>query len=150
MIDSRHIHVSLKGEDGRNAFALSKEEIKAGGRANAYHEHLRNVSEVAEYFLAGLIDGLQDGMSDVPPRPYNAEATVMPLFCPTINSYKRLAGGAVCTQNLDRPLLTLRPTGHRTPHHMGTTVEPPQSESSLLQVVLSPEPALKSVYPARM
>lgn len=64
-----HIHVSLRSKDGKNAFALSEEEIKAGGRSNAYHDQLKYISQDAEYFLAGLIDGLQDGTSS---RGYNS------------------------------------------------------------------------------
>jgi glutamine synthetase len=129
--DNRHIHVSLRDSNGKNAFALSSEEIKAGGRANAYHEQLKFISQDAEHFLAGLIDGLQDGMSSIRFAPTGiALIPVMPLFCPTINSYKRLAGGAVSRQcHLPwRYKLTPRRTGPRTPRRTDTIPERRRSE----------------------
>ncbi|CAD6574075.1 MAG: hypothetical protein TREMPRED_001001 [Tremellales sp. Tagirdzhanova-0007] len=76
---SGHIHVSLQDEKGRNIFAVSDEELKAGGRKNAAFEDVRFLSQEGEWFLAGLMEGLPD---------------VVPMMCPTINSYKRLLGGA--------------------------------------------------------
>ncbi|KAG8996930.1 hypothetical protein FRB94_011029 [Tulasnella sp. JGI-2019a] len=75
---SGHIHVSLRNEDGKNIFALSEEQIKAGGRKNAANDDTKWISQEAEHFLAGILDGLVD---------------VVPLLAPTINSYKRLVGG---------------------------------------------------------
>jgi hypothetical protein len=56
----RHTHVSLRGEDGKNIFAISEGEIKTG-RANAGSEDTKFISETAEYFLAGILDGIADG-----------------------------------------------------------------------------------------
>ncbi|GFZ48202.1 hypothetical protein JCM24511_05950 [Saitozyma sp. JCM 24511] len=75
---SGHIHVSLQDKNGRNLFAVSDEEAKGEGRANAAYPDTKYISQEAEWFLAGLLDGLPD---------------VVPLLCPNINSYKRLLGG---------------------------------------------------------
>ncbi|WWD20609.1 hypothetical protein CI109_105085 [Kwoniella shandongensis] len=75
---SGHIHVSLQDANGKNIFGLSDEETKAGGRKDAAHKDLQYLSQEAEWFLAGLLEGMSD---------------VVPMFCPTINSYKRLQGG---------------------------------------------------------
>ncbi|ORX41117.1 hypothetical protein BD324DRAFT_575254 [Kockovaella imperatae] len=75
---SGHIHVSLQDKSGRNIFSLSDADQKAGGRGNAAHKDLKFLSKEAEWFLAGLLEGLAD---------------VIPMLCPTINSYKRLLGG---------------------------------------------------------
>ncbi|EPQ58286.1 glutamine synthetase/guanido kinase [Gloeophyllum trabeum ATCC 11539] len=69
---SGHIHVSLRTEDGSNAFAVSDEELKTG-RAGAAYEDTKFISQTAEWFLAGILDGISD--------------------VPNINSYKRLSGG---------------------------------------------------------
>jgi glutamine synthetase len=74
---SGHIHVSLKDGEGRNAFSLSDVD-RDRGRANAAFEDTRYLSQIGEYFLAGVLDGLPD---------------VMPMLVPTINGYKRLVGG---------------------------------------------------------
>ncbi|KAF8319288.1 glutamine synthetase/guanido kinase [Clavulina sp. PMI_390] len=75
---SGHIHVSLRDAAGTNVFAISEEELKAGGRSDAAYDDTKFLSEEGEWFVAGLLDGLQD---------------VMPLLVPTINGYKRLVGG---------------------------------------------------------
>ncbi|KAJ9103055.1 hypothetical protein QFC21_002477 [Naganishia friedmannii] len=75
---SGHIHVSIRDKTGRNIFALSEEEIKAGGRQDAKWKDTKYISQEAEWFLAGILNGLPD---------------IMPLLCPNINSYKRLVGG---------------------------------------------------------
>jgi glutamine synthetase len=55
------------------------------------------VSQEAEWFLAGLIDGLPDSECSGSNLYISAPEliAVMPMFCPNINSYKRLMGGAV-------------------------------------------------------
>lgn len=60
--DFRHTHVSLRGKDGKNIFAVSEGEIKTG-RANAGSEDTKFISETAEFFLAGILDGIADGES---------------------------------------------------------------------------------------
>ncbi|KAL7423902.1 hypothetical protein Q5752_001487 [Cryptotrichosporon argae] len=75
---SGHIHVSLRDQSGRNIFAVTEAEAKAGGRKGAAYDDVKFISQEAEWFLAGLMEGLPD---------------VVPMLCPTINSYKRLLGG---------------------------------------------------------
>lgn len=59
---SRHIHVSLRDKFGRNIFALSKEDSEGGkGRANAKYDDLKYISQEAEWFLGGLLEGLPSG-----------------------------------------------------------------------------------------
>ncbi|TFY83440.1 hypothetical protein EWM64_g558 [Hericium alpestre] len=74
---SGHIHVSIRGADGKNAFAVDPSQAGAG-RPDAAYDELRFISQVAEQFLAGILDGLPD---------------IMPTLVPTINGYKRLVGG---------------------------------------------------------
>ncbi|KAI0256654.1 glutamine synthetase/guanido kinase [Lactifluus subvellereus] len=74
---SGHIHVSLRDRNGNNAFAVKPEELQ-GGREGAAYDELKYISQTAEYFLSGVLDGLTD---------------VMPTLVPTINGYKRLVGG---------------------------------------------------------
>lgn len=93
-----HIHVSIRDKQGRNIFALSDEEIKAGGRADAKWKDTKYISKEAEYFLAGILDGLADGERELKfvigvYADLFCCALVMPLLCPNINSYKRLVGG---------------------------------------------------------
>lgn len=54
-----HIHISLRGKDGQNGFALAEADRK-NGRANATYEDTRWISQEAEWFLAGLLGGLMD------------------------------------------------------------------------------------------
>ncbi|KAH9484376.1 Type-1 glutamine synthetase 2 [Psilocybe cubensis] len=74
---SGHVHVSLRNKKGRNIFAVTDEELKSG-RPNATNEDTKFISQEAEWFLAGILDGIAD---------------VMPAVVPTINGYKRLVGG---------------------------------------------------------
>ncbi|KAF9477576.1 glutamine synthetase/guanido kinase [Pholiota conissans] len=75
---SGHVHVSLRNAEERNIFAVTDAELKTGGRANAANEDTKFISQEAEWFLAGILDGIAD---------------VMPALVPTINGYKRLVGG---------------------------------------------------------
>ncbi|KAI5475644.1 glutamine synthetase [Pseudohyphozyma bogoriensis] len=75
---SGHIHTSLRDAKGRNIFAVSEAEEAAGGRANAANKDVKYISQEAEWFLAGILEGLPD---------------VMPMLAPNVNSYKRLAAG---------------------------------------------------------
>ncbi|KAH7889638.1 glutamine synthetase guanido kinase, partial [Phlebopus sp. FC_14] len=72
---SGHTHVSLRGSSGENLFAYDE---NTSGRPGAACEDTKFISQIAEYFLAGILDGLPD---------------VMPMLVPTINGYKRLVGG---------------------------------------------------------
>jgi hypothetical protein len=56
-----HIHVSIKDKSGRNIFALTPEEIANGGRKNAPFKDVQYISQIGEYFLAGVLEGLPDG-----------------------------------------------------------------------------------------
>lgn len=74
---SGHIHVSLRDANGKPVFAVSESELKSG-RPGAANEETKFISQEAEWFLAGILDGLPD---------------IMPMLVPTINGYKRLVGG---------------------------------------------------------
>lgn len=74
---SGHTHVSLRDLDGKNVFAFHGSE-SGQGREGAKYDDTKFISELAEQFLAGILDGLPD---------------VLPLLVPTINGYKRLVGG---------------------------------------------------------
>ncbi|KIY43453.1 glutamine synthetase/guanido kinase [Fistulina hepatica ATCC 64428] len=78
---SGHIHVSLRNAAGKNAFAVSDNELKTGRKSAAY-EDTKFISQEAEWFLSGYAFGLLD--------PSSLELS---LFVPTINGYKRLVGG---------------------------------------------------------
>jgi len=67
--NSGHMHISLVDADGTNLFARPEEDTDA-----AYPD-IRFLSDTGRHFLAGLLEGLPD---------------IMPIFAPTINSYKRL------------------------------------------------------------
>ena len=56
-----HIHVSLRNKEGRNIFALSGSELKSG-RVNAANDDTKFISQEAEWFLAGVLDGIADGI----------------------------------------------------------------------------------------
>ena len=52
--------MSLRDSNGRNVFAVQLEELQKGREGAAYDE-LKYISQTAEYFLAGVLDGLTDG-----------------------------------------------------------------------------------------
>lgn len=56
---SGHVHISLKDKEGRNIFAVSKEDLK-DGRKDALYEDTKRISKEAEWFLAGILEGLPD------------------------------------------------------------------------------------------
>ncbi|KAH8429911.1 glutamine synthetase family protein [Aspergillus melleus] len=66
---SGHIHVSLCDLDGKNLFARETQD------PNAPWPDAAGLSDLGRQFLAGILEALPD---------------IMPLFAPTINSYKRL------------------------------------------------------------
>lgn len=86
---SGHIHVSLRNKEGKNVFAVTEAELKAGGRKDASFPELRFISQEAEWFLAGILAGLRDGKLS----KMMQLTAVIPMMCPNINSYKRLLGG---------------------------------------------------------
>ena len=55
-----HIHVSLRDPDGSSLFAVSGSEVK-DGRVDAAYEDTKYLSQITEWFLAGVLDGLPDG-----------------------------------------------------------------------------------------
>jgi glutamine synthetase len=59
-VGARHIHVSLRDSEGKNIFAFPGSET-GKGREGAKYDDTKFISEVAEYFLAGILDGLPDG-----------------------------------------------------------------------------------------
>ncbi|KAF7179140.1 hypothetical protein CNMCM7691_008071 [Aspergillus felis] len=66
---SGHIHISLCDLEGKNLFARDTPD------PNAPWSDAASLSDMGRQFLAGLLEALPD---------------IMPLFAPTINSYKRL------------------------------------------------------------
>lgn len=54
---SRHIHVSLRNAEGKNIFAASD----SNGRSDSAYKDTKFISEEAESFLAGILDGIADG-----------------------------------------------------------------------------------------
>lgn len=68
--NSGHVHISLIDKStGANLFARDTPDT------NAPYPDLVHLSDIGRHFLAGLLDALPD---------------IMPIFAPTINSYKRL------------------------------------------------------------
>lgn len=59
LITGRHIHVSLRNNEGRNIFAVEDKD----GRADAAYEDTKFMSKEGEQFLAGVLDGIADGQS---------------------------------------------------------------------------------------
>lgn len=57
--------MSLRDPSGKNSFAVAENERKAG-RSDAAYEDTKFLSQEAEWFLAGVLDGIADGVS---PRP---------------------------------------------------------------------------------
>jgi glutamine synthetase len=63
------MHISLMTEDGQNAFFRGEPD------PSPPYPDVERVSDLGRHFLAGILTGLPD---------------IMPLFAPTVNSYKRL------------------------------------------------------------
>lgn len=63
------MHISLVDKAGKNLFFRETPDV------DAPYKDIENLSDLGRHFLAGLLEGLPD---------------IMPLFAPTINSYKRL------------------------------------------------------------
>jgi glutamine synthetase len=59
-----HVHISLKNNEGRNIFSVSEAELQTG-RANAANGDTKYISQEAEWFLAGILDGIADGTLSV-------------------------------------------------------------------------------------
>lgn len=56
--------MSLRSKDGKNIFSVDDSEMKTG-RPGAAYEDTRFISKHGEQFLAGLLDGLTDGVPDL-------------------------------------------------------------------------------------
>jgi glutamine synthetase len=67
--NSGHMHVSLVDKDGKNLLFRETPD------PDSPWPDIAHLSDLGRHFLAGLLEGLPD---------------VMPMFAPTINSYKRL------------------------------------------------------------
>jgi glutamine synthetase len=67
--NSGHMHISVVSDTGKNAFFREEPD------PSAPYPDLVHLSDLGRQFLAGLLTGLPD---------------MMPIFGPTINSYKRL------------------------------------------------------------
>ncbi|KAI9744637.1 MAG: hypothetical protein M1818_002166 [Claussenomyces sp. TS43310] len=67
--NSGHMHISIVDKAGKNLFFRENKDTEADW------DDIANLSDLGRHFLAGLLEGLPD---------------IMPLFAPTINSYKRL------------------------------------------------------------
>ncbi|KAJ4363222.1 hypothetical protein N0V83_010342 [Neocucurbitaria cava] len=67
--NSGHIHISLTDSNGKNLFAREDADLEAKW------SDITHLSDIGRYFLAGVLEALPD---------------IMPMFAPTINSYKRL------------------------------------------------------------
>lgn len=61
--------MSLQDAEGKNLFAVSDEEAKNGGRSDAAFDDTKFLSQTAEWFLAGLMEGLSDGETTILPSP---------------------------------------------------------------------------------
>ena len=59
--DARHVHVSLRNSAGKNIFAVSQSELESGGRADGAYDDTKYISQEAEWFLAGILNGIADG-----------------------------------------------------------------------------------------
>ncbi|KAJ0103918.1 glutamine synthetase [Diaporthe amygdali] len=67
--NSGHMHVSLVDKEGKNLL------VRETPDPSSPWPDIAQLSDTGRYFLAGLLEGLPD---------------IMPMFAPTINSYKRL------------------------------------------------------------
>lgn len=112
---SGHLHVSLRDpKTGKNIFALDQAEIDAGGRKDAKYKDVKYLSKKGEQFLAGVMTGMPE---------------IMPLLCPTINSYKRLVTGEtfwapnICSYGYDSRLASVRILGPPDVPEYGTRFE---------------------------
>lgn len=54
--------MSLRDSQGKNIFAISDAELQAGGRSDASHSDTKFLSQEGEWFLAGILDGIADGI----------------------------------------------------------------------------------------
>lgn len=90
---SGHVHLSLRDKDGKNVFAVGEDEVEKG-REGAPYEDVKRISQVGEWFLAGILAGLPDIVRLVPLSCSYAPAELtrspslavqMPCLVPTVN-----------------------------------------------------------------
>ena len=103
----------MRDANGKSLFAVSDADLKSG-RSDAQYDDTKFLSQEGEWFLAGVLDGLPDGMyyaevlilhltasntsshaygqSSLPPTQHATHNVCLQLV-PTINGYKRLVGG---------------------------------------------------------
>ena len=74
--------MSLRDSNGSNVFAIKSEELREG-RKGAPYDELRYISQTAEYFLAGVLEGLTDGKFPYLMGHHDAKAI---LVMPTVSS----------------------------------------------------------------
>jgi glutamine synthetase len=55
--------------EGRNIFSVSDAELQTG-RVSAANEDTKFISQEAEWFLAGILDGIADGMLPIVPLAF--------------------------------------------------------------------------------
>ena len=70
-----HIHVSLRDTNGKSLFAVPESEAKSG-RSDAANEETRFISQEAEWFLAGVLDGLPDSTFYKPSFEWTLKLTI--------------------------------------------------------------------------
>jgi hypothetical protein len=63
---------------GKNIFAVADSELERGRTDAAYNE-TKHISQEAEYFLAGVLDGLTDGQLDSIPNLPLIDEDIMQL-----------------------------------------------------------------------
>lgn len=56
---SGHVHISLRDKNGKNVFAVEESEVEKG-RKEAKYEDTARISQIGEWFLAGILQGLPD------------------------------------------------------------------------------------------
>lgn len=85
---SGHVHISLRNSKGENIFAVPEGEVK-DGRTGASCDDTKRMSEIGEWFLAGVLMGLPDIVSfAISFQSWSPGLTViheMPCLVPTIN-----------------------------------------------------------------
>lgn len=93
---SGHVHISLRDSQGKNVFAVGPEDLK-DGRKDAKFDDTKRISQEAEWFLAGVLEGLPDIMPCLVPtiNGYDLSLTLHETLCrvdsfPRNHSYKRL------------------------------------------------------------
>jgi hypothetical protein len=96
----RHVHVSLRDSAGKNVFAISQSELESGGRANAAYDDTKFISQEAEWFLSGILNGIADG-----------GLFIIIFIAPLIRSHSHANGKFI--QSLGNPCSVVPPSSFR-------------------------------------